>query len=214
MLPYSTFPSRGGRGGQRSPVEPLFARTGQAAAAAAAAAETPPGPTFSTSSNTRRRRQRPLETRLHSTDSASSTSSSPSSSPSTSSPQSAPSPAASSPLLASGAFSGKLGAEWAGWECRFSGTDGKPVPVPEDYVPETLREWDVEVCDGTAVLPICLFRGVPRFAQPTPLSMYPQRFRGLSDLCCFLLRSSVLASKGGTSHEFCLPPSRYMHQLH
>ncbi|CAN0128973.1 unnamed protein product, partial [Hapterophycus canaliculatus] len=32
-----------------------------------------------------------------------------------------------------------------GWECRFSGGDGKPVAVPEDYVPESLREWDVEV---------------------------------------------------------------------
>ncbi|CAN0441611.1 unnamed protein product, partial [Ectocarpus sp. 8 AP-2014] len=32
---------------------------------------------------------------------------------------------------------------WAGWECRFSGADGRPVAVPEDYVPESLREWDV-----------------------------------------------------------------------
>ncbi|CAB1103197.1 unnamed protein product [Ectocarpus sp. CCAP 1310/34] len=41
------------------------------------------------------------------------------------------------------AFSGRRGAEWAGWECRFSGADGRPVAVPEDYVPESLREWDV-----------------------------------------------------------------------
>ncbi|CAN0093641.1 unnamed protein product, partial [Ectocarpus sp. 13 AM-2016] len=41
-------------------------------------------------------------------------------------------------------FSGRRGAEWAGWECRFSGADGRPVAVPEDYVPESLREWDVE----------------------------------------------------------------------
>ncbi|CAN0364102.1 unnamed protein product [Ectocarpus sp. 12 AP-2014] len=41
------------------------------------------------------------------------------------------------------AFSGRRGAEWAGWECRFCGADGRPVAVPEDYVPESLREWDV-----------------------------------------------------------------------
>ena len=42
-------------------------------------------------------------------------------------------------------FSGTEGAEWAGWECRFSGEDGGRIAVPEDYVPESLREWKVEV---------------------------------------------------------------------
>lgn len=37
-------------------------------------------------------------------------------------------------------------AEWAGWECRFSAA-GVRVAVPEDYVPESLREWDVEVSE-------------------------------------------------------------------
>ncbi|CAM9993489.1 unnamed protein product, partial [Ascophyllum nodosum] len=41
--------------------------------------------------------------------------------------------------------SGPEGVEWAGWECKFSGVDGKRTAVPEDYVPESLREWDVEV---------------------------------------------------------------------
>lgn len=38
------------------------------------------------------------------------------------------------------------GAEWAGWECRFSAA-GARMPVPEDYVPESLREWDVDVSE-------------------------------------------------------------------
>lgn len=36
-------------------------------------------------------------------------------------------------------------AEWAGWECKFSGRDGSRQAVPEDYVPESLSEWGVEV---------------------------------------------------------------------
>lgn len=44
-------------------------------------------------------------------------------------------------------FSGERGAEWAGWECTFSTTDGERQAVPEDYVPESLREWDMEVLE-------------------------------------------------------------------
>ncbi|KAG5176592.1 hypothetical protein JKP88DRAFT_335589 [Tribonema minus] len=35
--------------------------------------------------------------------------------------------------------------EWAGWECRFSQVSGQRMSIPEDYIPESLREWDVPV---------------------------------------------------------------------
>lgn len=53
--------------------------------------------------------------------------------------------ATTSPFVSPKVLSGPEGAEWAGWECKFSVVDGKRVAVPEDYVPESLREWDVEV---------------------------------------------------------------------
>lgn len=37
------------------------------------------------------------------------------------------------------------GAEWVGWECKFSEKDGSRIAVPYDYVPRSLRDWDVEV---------------------------------------------------------------------
>lgn len=37
------------------------------------------------------------------------------------------------------------GAEWVGWECKFSEKDGSRIAIPYDYVPRSLRDWDVEV---------------------------------------------------------------------
>eukprot|EP00611_Tribonema_gayanum_P007196 TRINITY_DN1652_c0_g3_i1.p1 TRINITY_DN1652_c0_g3~~TRINITY_DN1652_c0_g3_i1.p1 ORF type:complete len:325 (-),score=103.72 TRINITY_DN1652_c0_g3_i1:689-1663(-) len=48
---------------------------------------------------------------------------------------------------ASGSYSMKVdtSGEWAGWECRFSQVSGQRMSIPEDYIPESLREWDVPV---------------------------------------------------------------------
>ncbi|CAM9858224.1 unnamed protein product [Scytosiphon promiscuus] len=134
---------------------------------------TPPAPTSTAplreratttapGSHDRHRRRRHSGTRLHGAGSSSSSVPSSSTPPppssslspsASSSPPAAlptdkfplPPPASAPALLTPEAFSGDGGAEWAGWECRFSGRDGTPVAVPEDYVPESLREWDVEV---------------------------------------------------------------------
>ncbi|CAM9913651.1 unnamed protein product, partial [Choristocarpus tenellus] len=49
------------------------------------------------------------------------------------------------PRMVSEALACASDGEWAGWECQFSGFDGSRIAVAEDYVPESLREWDVEV---------------------------------------------------------------------
>lgn len=162
LTPSPLFP-HGHVGEQQNPVvglhrphgwlqrrRPLSAEKGATSAAVSSPGTVfPPGTSEATLARVsrRRRRQRYLQTRLHGTDGASSAFSSPPSStplPSTTS-STTTRPPTSSTSPNSGAFSGAGGAEWAGWECRFSGTNGKPVPVPEDYVPESLREWDVEV---------------------------------------------------------------------
>lgn len=34
---------------------------------------------------------------------------------------------------------------WAGWEARFSLNDGKVVPVDDMYLPDSYKEWEVDV---------------------------------------------------------------------
>ncbi|CAM9568808.1 unnamed protein product, partial [Discosporangium mesarthrocarpum] len=77
--------------------------------------------------------------------------------------------------------------EWAGWECRFSHVDGSRIPVPEDYVPESLQEWDVEVW-GFETLTSEESRG-------TEAKLYRKRGRVFPEVGCALDNLSLEVSE-------------------
>jgi hypothetical protein len=62
----------------------------------------------------------------------------------------------------------------AGWECRFSAEGGRPLRVPDTYLPEALAEWGVEVF-GFESLTYEKFSLIPGALEATPGSVQLSR---------------------------------------
>lgn len=62
---------------------------------------------------------------------------------------------------------------WAGWEARFSLEDGKVVPVDDMYLPDSYKEWEVDVwgkCSNTQGSYLCASTASATFALISTVS--------------------------------------------
>lgn len=97
-----------------------------------------------------------------------------------------------------------LGGEWAGWECRFSQTDGGRINIGEEFTPSSLQEWDIDVW-GFEVLTSEEQKSGNLYRKSG--QVYPETGCALDDLALKVEKSSInvdtiVHAKGGHGYAY------------
>ncbi|CAM9566179.1 unnamed protein product [Chrysoparadoxa australica] len=117
--------------------------------------------------------------------------------------------------------------DFAGWECAFSTVSGERMSVPEDYIPEALREWEVGVWGFETLTSEKLLEGAKLYRKTA--RVFPEVGCGLDNLSVELSQSETPLEEGknfkawdedgsytldqGTHTETCFHEGEWRHRL-